>query len=68
VTPAGRVDDVAGRALSAGDGLVRSYRDRTPGSAASLEAAKRVLPGPADLDDIAAAYATAFTMLRPHVS
>ena len=37
--------DVVGRALSADDGLVRAYRDRTPGSAASFEAALRVLPG-----------------------
>ena len=43
--PAGPVGDVVGRTLSADDGLVRAYRDRTPGSAASFEAAKRVLPG-----------------------
>ncbi len=40
--PAG---DVVGRPVSADDGLVRAYRDRTPGSAASFEAARRVLPG-----------------------
>jgi len=37
--------DVVGQPLSAGDGLVRAYRDRTPGSAAAFEAARRVLPG-----------------------
>jgi glutamate-1-semialdehyde 2,1-aminomutase len=37
--------DVVGRPLSADDDLVRAYRDRTPGSAASFEAARRVLPG-----------------------
>jgi len=37
--------DAVGRPLSAGDGLIRAYRDRTPGSAASFEAARRVLPG-----------------------
>ncbi len=37
--------DVVGRALSADDRLVRAYRDRTPGSAASFQAARRVLPG-----------------------
>ncbi len=40
--PAG---DVVGRPVSPDDGLIRSYRDRTPGSAASFEAARRVLPG-----------------------
>ncbi len=40
--PAG---DVVGRPVTADDGLVRAYRDRTPGSAASFEAARRVLPG-----------------------
>jgi glutamate-1-semialdehyde 2,1-aminomutase len=38
-------DDVVGRPLTADDGLVRSYRERTPGSAAAFEAARRVLPG-----------------------
>jgi glutamate-1-semialdehyde 2,1-aminomutase len=37
--------DVVGQPLSAGGGLVRAYRERTPGSAASLDAARRVLPG-----------------------
>ena len=37
--------DFVGRPLSADDGLVRSYLPRTPGSAASFEAARRVLPG-----------------------
>ena len=44
-TAASRSADVVGRPLSADDGLVRAYRDRTPGSAASFEAARRVLPG-----------------------
>jgi glutamate-1-semialdehyde 2,1-aminomutase len=37
--------DVVGRPPSADDALVRAYRERTPGSAASFEAARRVLPG-----------------------
>ena len=37
--------DVVGRPLSADDDLVRAYTERTPGSAASFEAARRVLPG-----------------------
>jgi len=37
--------DVVGQPLSADDPLVRAYRERTPGSAASFEAARRVLPG-----------------------
>ena len=37
--------DVVGQPLSADDGLTRAYRERTPGSAASFEAARRVLPG-----------------------
>jgi len=37
--------DVVGQPLSADGGLVRAYRDRTPGSAAAFEAARRVLPG-----------------------
>ena len=40
--PAG---DVVGRPLAADGDLVRLYRERTPGSAASFEAARRVLPG-----------------------
>src|SRR5438105_3903217 len=38
-------EDVVGQPLSADDALVRAYRERTPGSAASFEAARRVLPG-----------------------
>jgi hypothetical protein len=78
--------DVVGLPPSADDGLVRAYRERTPGSAAAFEAARRVLSGgetravtttprvminlstalsPGDLDDIAAAYGTAFTLVRP---
>ena len=38
-------EDVVGLPPSADDGLVRAYRERTPGSAASFEAARRVLPG-----------------------
>jgi Aminotransferase class-III len=37
--------DVVGQPLTADDGLVRAYRERTPGSAAAFEAARRVLPG-----------------------
>ena len=37
--------DVVGQPLSADDGLTRAYRERTPGSAASFGAARRVLPG-----------------------
>jgi glutamate-1-semialdehyde 2,1-aminomutase len=36
--------DVAGRPLAAGGDLVRAYTERTPGSAAAFEAARRVLP------------------------
>ena len=42
VSPA---DDVVGQPLAAGGGLIRAYTERTPGSAASFEAARRVLPG-----------------------
>jgi glutamate-1-semialdehyde 2,1-aminomutase len=42
VSPAG---DVVGRPLTADGDLVRAYTERTPGSAASFEAARRVLPG-----------------------
>ena len=47
MTPPARAGsaDVVGRPLSADDGLIRAYRGRTPGSAASFEAARRVLPG-----------------------
>jgi len=45
VTSTAPAGDVVGRPVSADDGLVRAYRDRTPGSAASFEAARRVLPG-----------------------
>jgi glutamate-1-semialdehyde 2,1-aminomutase len=38
-------EDVVGLPPSADDGLVRAYCERTPGSAASFEAARRVLPG-----------------------
>ena len=38
-------DDVVGRPLAAGGDLVRAYTERTPGSAAAFEAARRVLPG-----------------------
>jgi len=38
-------DDVVGRPLAAGGDLVRAYTERTPGSAAAVEAARRVLPG-----------------------
>jgi glutamate-1-semialdehyde 2,1-aminomutase len=38
-------EDVVGLPSSADDGLVRAYCERTPGSAASFEAARRVLPG-----------------------
>jgi glutamate-1-semialdehyde 2,1-aminomutase len=38
-------EDVVGLPPSAADGLVRAYCERTPGSAASFEAARRVLPG-----------------------
>ena len=38
-------EDVVGQPLSGGDGLVRTYRERTPRSAAAFEAARRVLPG-----------------------
>jgi glutamate-1-semialdehyde 2,1-aminomutase len=37
--------DVVGRPLAADGDLVRLYRERTPGSAASFSAAERVLPG-----------------------
>ena len=37
--------DVVGQPLTADDGLVRAYQERTPGSAAAFEAARRVLPG-----------------------
>ena len=37
--------DVVGQPLRAADELVRTYLERTPGSAASFEAARRVLPG-----------------------
>ncbi len=42
VSPAG---DVVGRPLAADGDLVRAYTERTPGSAASFAAARRVLPG-----------------------
>ncbi|HEY3879267.1 MAG TPA: aminotransferase class III-fold pyridoxal phosphate-dependent enzyme [Trebonia sp.] len=42
VSPAG---EVVGRPLTADGGLVRAYTERTPGSAAAFEAARRVLPG-----------------------
>jgi guanyl-specific ribonuclease Sa len=38
-------EDVVGLPPSADDGLVRAYCERTPGSAASFVAARRVLPG-----------------------
>jgi len=38
-------EDVVGLPSNADDGLVRAYCERTPGSAASFEAARRVLPG-----------------------
>ena len=38
-------EDVVGLPSSADDGIVRAYCERTPGSAASFEAARRVLPG-----------------------
>ena len=37
--------DVVGRPLTADGDLVRWYRERTPGSAASFSAASRILPG-----------------------
>jgi hypothetical protein len=37
--------DAVGQPVSAGDELTRAYRERTPGSAASFGAARRVLPG-----------------------
>jgi glutamate-1-semialdehyde 2,1-aminomutase len=37
--------DVVGRPLAADGDLVRAYTDRTPGSAAASQAARRVLPG-----------------------
>ena len=39
VSPAG---DVVGRPLAADGDLIRAYTERTPGSAASFEAARRV--------------------------
>jgi glutamate-1-semialdehyde 2,1-aminomutase len=45
VTPSAPAGDVVGRPLAADGDLVRLYRERTPGSAASFEAARRVLPG-----------------------
>ena len=45
MTSTAAAGDVVGRPVSADDGLIRAYRDRTPGSAASFEAARRILPG-----------------------
>jgi glutamate-1-semialdehyde 2,1-aminomutase len=45
VTAVSPADDVVGQPLAAGGGLIRAYTERTPGSAASFEAARRVLPG-----------------------
>jgi glutamate-1-semialdehyde 2,1-aminomutase len=45
VTSTAPAGDVVGRAPSADDRLVRAYTERTPGSAASFAAARRVLPG-----------------------
>src|SRR5256885_12944799 len=45
VTAASPAGDVVGRPLAADGGLVRAYTERTPGSAASFEAARRGPPG-----------------------
>jgi glutamate-1-semialdehyde 2,1-aminomutase len=45
VTASAPAGDVVGRPLAADGDLIRLYRERTPGSAASFEAARRVLPG-----------------------
>ena len=45
MTSTSSAGDVVGRPLTADSDLVRAYTERTPGSATSFEAARRVLPG-----------------------